>query len=275
MTEQINPEDYEYVIAADPGGTTGIAMLRYTQDTLPELVWLSQLKDGRKGYYDFFNGTSPADNVVVVSESFTLREGVHGADLTPVYIEGMQYAFWGDEVVYQEPSMKKLIPDSWLKEQNLWTPGHRHQMDALIHAFVYLRNQMHEPTLEALAGQAEQTVAEPGEAKEKTLDFQKELTQEDVEKIYEAVNKLYGGDRPEDRERETPAPGEGEGESGEPGEGEGEGGESSGEPDGEGEGDPSGSGNYSGEWHEPEKVEVTGTRGRLQLNGAFSGFDTD
>lgn len=290
MTDEL---DYKYVLGMDPGGTTGIAMLRYTDETAPELIYLHQQKDGVAGFYNFFHGTQPVEEVTIVSESFTIREGVHGADVTPLRIEGMQYVYWGDDVVYQEPSMKSLVPDAWLKEQNLWTPGHRHQMDALIHALVYLRNEMHEPTLKALSGDAEQPLAEPGEAQNAQLQMDKinDAVQEaaksiedlakEVEKTMAAMEQLYGGEASEHEEQLSPAeaamaqgrpqPGDGDGE---PSEGEGE---ASGEDqaEGEGEGEPTGSGGNGGESGEHEPVVLSGSRRKRLLNGAFTGFDED
>lgn len=290
MTDELN---YKYVLGIDPGGTTGIAMLRYTDETAPELIYLHQQKDGVEGFYKFFHGTQPVEEVTIVSESFTIREGVHGADVTPLKIEGMQYVYWGDEVVYQEPSMKSLVPDAWLKEQNLWTPGHRHQMDGLIHAFVYLRNEMHEPTLKALSGDAEQTIAEPGEAENAQLQMERiteaveqaaksveELAKE-VEKTMAAMEQLYGGEGSEHEEQLSPAeaamaqgrpqPGDGDGE---PSEGEGEG-SGEGQAEGESDGEPTGSGGNGGESEVHEPVVLSGTRRKRTLNGAFTGFDED
>lgn len=163
--------DYQYVIGQDPGGTTGIALLRYTENTLPELVYLHQIPDGREGFFYFFIGSEVGEgtNFTSVSEKWETREGVHGANLEPVYIEGVQYAIWVDQTVYQSPSVKNMVGDEFLKVNNLWTEGKRHQMDALLHAIYYLRNIGHEPTLQALAGEAGKPLAEPGEAEEKTL----------------------------------------------------------------------------------------------------------
>lgn len=300
----IDELDYKYVLAMDPGGTTGIAMLRYTDDTQPELIYLHQQEKGVAGFYDFFHGTKPNDDVTIVSESFTIREGVHGADVTPLRIEGMQYEYWQDEVVYQDPSMKSMVSDGWLKSQNLWTPGKRHQMDALIHAFVYLRNEMHRPTLESMSGRSETPIAEPGEAQSAQLEDsfdgsaaqvegaqetfdETELTEAEKEilKAMAVFEQMFGGEYEQEQQskaeaaaeagRPQPAEGSEGAESGE-GEGEeadGEGGDTGGEY---GEGEPTGSGGRGKELDKPdEPTLVFGERRKRSLNGAFTGFDEE
>ena len=169
--DDIEELDYKYVIGQDPGGTTGVALLRYTDNTAPELVYLHQIPDGREGFFYFFVGSDVGEgtNFVSVSEKWETREGIHSANLEPVYIEGVQYAIWVDQTHYQSPRVKTVIGDEFLKINNLWTEGKRHQMDALLHALYYLRSIGHEPTLKALTGELGRPLAEPGEAQEKTL----------------------------------------------------------------------------------------------------------
>lgn len=282
MTDDIDPDDYRYVLGMDPGGTTGIAMLRYTDDTAPELVYLYQQEGGIHGFWNFFGGSQPTDNVDIVSENFTLRQGIHGADVTPLRIEGIQFALWGDEVTYQEPKMKSLVPDAWLKEQNLWTPGRPHQMDGLRHAFVFLRNEMHEPTLKALSEDQEtETLAKPGEAADKTLADATEALEEagdaaeETAKLLKAFSEMFGGEEAERDETEEGGSGQGQGEPGD-GDGDGDGnGEVPGQAgDGGYEGEARGGGGRGKEIEDVEAVEATGQR-RKRLNGSFSGFDDD
>lgn len=163
--EEVDP--YLYVMGLDPGGTTGVAMLRIdtTDDKVkPELIYLHQIVDGRYGFKEWFEGSTIADNVIVVSEQWVERH-IKGADREPIYIEGGMHMLWGEEnVEWQTPDKKELIPDEWLKKNNLWTEGKRHQMDALKHAFAYLRNQEHSATLDSLSGKDEEAMAQPGEA---------------------------------------------------------------------------------------------------------------
>lgn len=167
--EEVDP--YNYVVGMDPGGTTGIAVLRYTADTYPELIYLTQLPFGHEGFYEWFVGTRKADNTAIASEVWE-EHNKKGVDREPIYVQGVQYAFWQRDITYQSPKLKSLVTDEFLKENNLWTPGRPHQMDALRHAIIWLRNEdEHEKTIESLAGKnlPEHPWAEPGEADEKTI----------------------------------------------------------------------------------------------------------
>jgi len=156
-----------YVIGLDPGETTGVAIIRIDMEDnekLPELIFLDQIPEGRYGFKDYFAPFFIGPNTQVVSEKW-VEHNKKGVDREPLIIEGVQHALWDDRsVAWQEPKMKALVSDDWLKEQNLWTPGKRHQMDALIHAIVWLRNQSHAGTVNALGGQSNGTMAEPGQA---------------------------------------------------------------------------------------------------------------
>lgn len=230
--------DWQYVIAQDPGGTTGVAVLRYTENTQPELVYLHQIEEGRKGFYEFFFGSWVGEGTsnVSVSEQWETREGVFGANLEPVHIEGIQYAIWADQTVYQSPKVKPMVGDEFLKANNLWTEGKRHQMDALLHAIYYLRSIGHEPTLKALAGESETPLAEPGEADEKTLDPDKVGDDDNATSIMATPAKFQPGD-----------------------------------DDG---GDEAGSGGLGASGYEDDETRPDGENKRT-LNGAFMGFDDE
>ena len=152
----------QYILAFDPGGTTGMCLLRYNSKEVVLSV-LAQIEDGHEGYYDNLVGVPAgyATPTTLVSEKW-VEHGVKGADRTPLVIEGIQYAFWPDQMNYQTPDMKQLVDDDTLKEIGVWTEGKPHQMDALRHALIYLRNQEHEPTLELL-GNDGQTMQQDGD----------------------------------------------------------------------------------------------------------------
>jgi len=256
-------DPYKYVLGMDPGGTTGVALLRYTDDTLPELLYLHQIPDGMEGFYDFFEDSYPDRTMTIVSEKWKERN-VKGADRSPQYIEGMQYGWWAHSLkrdpnpglVYQYPEVKFLVPDEWLKEQNLWTPGKRHQMDALIHAIVFLRNSGHKPTIEALSeqgskqgqiGQGNPEDAELGEdagSAAEALAEAMEALQEALEEAGEAIQAAA--------EALSEANGQQEGE---------------GKPVGHG-----GGRSYSD--REIIDVEITGTRAKREKNGVFMGYES-
>lgn len=160
-------DPYFYVIGLDPGETTGVAIVRVdTQDSkkLPEVIYLDQVPDGHYGFYDYFAPFYIGENAQVVSE-WWVEHNVKGANREPLVIQGVEHALWDDRnVAQQAPDMKQLVSDEWLEEQGVWTPGKRHQMDALIHAIVFLRNDGHEGTVNALGGEGDgSTMGDAGE----------------------------------------------------------------------------------------------------------------
>lgn len=161
-------DPYVYFMGMDPGGTTGIAMIRALADddtAKPELVYLHQIEDGRYGFKEFFGGSFIGENLTVVSEKWRERN-VKGANREPQYIEGGIHMMWGEEnVVWQYPDEKDVITDDYLKKNNLWTEGKPHQMDALRHVLAYLRSEGHSGMLDTLNPETEsEPIAQPGEA---------------------------------------------------------------------------------------------------------------
>jgi hypothetical protein len=149
-----------YVLALDPGGTTGWALGAYS-DLLPlNFVDGGQITAGVNGFVAWFTrmswmgGMSDDSDVQIVSESFTLRPAVKFPDVTPLRIEGALSALLGpDGVRYQTPATKALVPDSELRRLGFWIPGQRHQMDARIHALAYMMKTHYMPTLETYFGE--------------------------------------------------------------------------------------------------------------------------
>lgn len=140
------------MLCLDPGGTTGVAIIEYNNDIV-SVVSTHQIKRGLEGFLDwhwdrFDQSAEWFDEIVC--ESFTLREGVYGVDLSPVYIIGALEALHPlDEIIYQSPSLKPLCDDERLKKMGMYVPGKGHAMDAVRHGLIYLRNKYHEPTLRA------------------------------------------------------------------------------------------------------------------------------
>lgn len=137
------------MLSLDPGGTTGYAIFDFEEDSEPELVKVGQIRNGVKGFIDFYNDYLSMFNFdKVICESFTLREGIFGADLSPVSVIGALEALMQDiEIVYQEPKLKPLCDDTRLKKIGLHLPGKPHANDAMRHGIIYLRNFRHLPTL--------------------------------------------------------------------------------------------------------------------------------
>jgi hypothetical protein len=140
----------QVILSLDPGGTTGYAIVLVTEDDELEIMMQGQIKNGLKGFLDFHWDVLEDIKIdKIIAESFTLREGIYGADLTPVYIIGALEALYPTtEIIYQEPKLKPLSDDDRLKHMGLHIPGKPHMMDAVRHAVIYLRNNKHKPTLE-------------------------------------------------------------------------------------------------------------------------------
>lgn len=139
------------ILCLDPGGTTGYALMFVTEDEQAEVTRQGQIRDGLKGFLDFHWDVLEDIKIdKIVCESFSLREGIYGADLSPVSIIGALEALYPTtEIVYQEPKLKPLCDNERLKRLGLYVPGKDHMMDAVRHGIIYLRNNKHKPTLEA------------------------------------------------------------------------------------------------------------------------------
>ena len=139
------------ILSLDPGGTTGYAIFEVEDEQQAELIKRGQIQGGIKGFLDFHWDVLEDMNFdLIVCESFTLREGIYGADLSPVSIIGALEALYPTtKLVYQEPKLKPLCDDERLKKLGLHVPGRPHANDAVRHGIIYLRNNKHTPTLEA------------------------------------------------------------------------------------------------------------------------------
>jgi hypothetical protein len=138
------------ILSLDPGGTTGVALFEVTEEDA-ELIWVKQIERGLQGFLNFHWDVLEDMKIDrIIAESFTLREGIYGADLSPVYIIGALEALYPTtEIVYQEPKLKPLVDNERLKKMGLYLPSKPHGMDAVRHGIIYLRNNKHKPTLEA------------------------------------------------------------------------------------------------------------------------------
>ena len=138
------------VLCLDPGGTTGVALIEYNEETAPEVIFTKQIGNGLQGFLNWhWDELEDIDFDTIVCESFTLREGVYGVDLSPVYVIGALEALYPvHDKIYQAPSTKPLCSNERLKDMGLYEPGRDHAMDALRHGLIYLRNKKHKPTLE-------------------------------------------------------------------------------------------------------------------------------
>ncbi len=139
------------ILSLDPGGTTGYVVIEVDDVTFPEVVRRGQIVGGLEGFLGFHWDVLEDIKIdAIVCESFTLREGIYGADLSPVYIIGALEALYPTvPIKYQEPKLKPLCDDGRLKKLGLYIPGKPHSNDAMRHAIIALRNTKHTPTLSA------------------------------------------------------------------------------------------------------------------------------
>lgn len=138
------------LLSLDPGGTTGLALFEYDENSY-ELVWRKQVPNGLQGFLDW-TWEEGEDLLIdeIVCENFSLREGLHGVDLSPCYVIGALEALWPNAVTpitYQAPSQKSLCGDARLDKLRLHVPGKPHANDAVRHAIIYLRNKKHKAVL--------------------------------------------------------------------------------------------------------------------------------
>jgi hypothetical protein len=134
------------ILSLDPGGTTGITVLEFDTKEV-RILEATQVKGDLSGFLAWQEKfDTPID--IIVCESFTLRPGIHGANLSPTYIMGALEALYKDfDIIYQEPKLKPLCDDQRLKKMGLYRSGQPHANDATRHGIIYLRNNRHMPTL--------------------------------------------------------------------------------------------------------------------------------
>lgn len=137
------------ILAIDPGGTTGIAFVSFSDSEQPVVLHHEQIPNGLEGFIAWYKNNSGLHKWdIIVCENFTLRQSVKFPDLSPVYIIGALEALESPrKIIYQSPSQKHLCDDNRLKTMGMHKPGNGHANDAIRHAIIYLRNKKHLPTL--------------------------------------------------------------------------------------------------------------------------------
>jgi hypothetical protein len=136
------------ILGVDPGGTTGVSLIEFGFNTQPKVLKFTQIPNGLDGFLAWYH-TAHHDWDLVVCESFTLRPGVHGVDLSATYVIGALQALeqYRTKIFYQAPSQKSLCDDEAMKQLGVYLPGNPHANDAARHAIIYLRSVKHLPTL--------------------------------------------------------------------------------------------------------------------------------
>ncbi len=137
------------IVAIDPGGTTGIAVMKLT-DTAYDLLEVHQWKDPDYVWQEILallnRYAEEFEDLYVICESFEVRPDVLDPDETPKYIikDLERYVHPVHEINYQQASMAKVgvppakggRPDR-LKAFNLYQRGMRHTNDAVRHIVAY------------------------------------------------------------------------------------------------------------------------------------------
>lgn len=136
------------ILAIDPGGTTGIAIVSFSDGVAPVVSHYEQIPDGLAGFIEWHKNNQHLNWDIIVCENFTLRQNVKFPDLSPVYIIGALEALESPKkIIYQSPAQKHLCDDKRLQIMGMHKPGKGHANDAIRHAIIYLRNKRHMPTL--------------------------------------------------------------------------------------------------------------------------------
>ena len=157
-----------YLLALDPGGrpmssvsrsATGWSLWSLDDGEPVRHVMHGQVPGDEHAFTRWFRwmldgglGHVPS---VVVSESFMLDGRTTYPDVTPLKIEGVLAALWGDSVIFQPNISKSALPDEKVKRFGLWWVGQPHAIDSARHAFYYARSIRHMPTIELLSGRRE------------------------------------------------------------------------------------------------------------------------
>lgn len=150
----------KYIIAIDPGKTTGAAVLHLTNQSF-NLVEVHQWEDPDyvwEPIYDLFNRYGQTyEDVVYLCESFELRPDVAQPDETPKYIikDLERYVEPTYPIEYQMASQAKVgIPPGRngrrdrLHSFGLHQRGYRHANDAIRHCLVYAIEKLrHRPLI--------------------------------------------------------------------------------------------------------------------------------
>lgn len=137
------------IIAIDPGGTTGVAVMKLL-DTEYELLEVFQWGDPDSVWEPIFaliqRYAEEFEDLYVICESFEIRPDVLDPDETPKYIikDLERFVEPTYEIHYQQASVAKIgVPPAKggradrLKAFKLYQRGHRHANDAIRHIISY------------------------------------------------------------------------------------------------------------------------------------------
>ena len=162
----------KYLLSIDPGLSTGVALLKYTDETAPELVQAWQVGGGAEALNDWVVGRWPSieyssRSVAVIAEKFNARNtggfSYTTASLEPLRCEGVLLARDLPDTYVQPPQQylvggsskaeKKKRQHRFLKESGFYrtgkdldAPDADDYRSAAAHALAYLMRTGHKPT---------------------------------------------------------------------------------------------------------------------------------
>lgn len=148
----------KHVLGIDPGGkTTGVVLLAVPEDEPAYLVDSWGIDGTVEALLEWWDNSLPhLEDVTIVCEQFVNR-GVHGADLSPLRIEGAVELLClqnGEHLVWQPAAGKDTsVPDAALKRLGITKKSfggdhHHDRFQAAKHAVWYLKRMRHRPTTE-------------------------------------------------------------------------------------------------------------------------------
>lgn len=141
-------------LSVDPGRRSGVSLCHYHEGTPLTLLASWDVPFGVRGFFDWYRENEPAVLEFIVYESFDLREGKHGVDLTPVEVIGALkvLAMELDIPLHDQPPAGRLqaVSNDVLRKFDMYLPGkaHRNELESNRHAVWWMKKAKHRPTLE-------------------------------------------------------------------------------------------------------------------------------
>lgn len=159
-----------YLLSADPGKNSGLAMGYYDSLTPYRLLERWQVHGGLEGFLDWVRTTDAMWDEMVV-ERFDLANNDFVADITPKAIEGSIVTLreydprFDCPIIWQTrqdkasligyppeadtPDKRQRLRSKFLDRFGMFTPGEDNQdsMDAIVHSIVSLKRRKHAATL--------------------------------------------------------------------------------------------------------------------------------
>src|SRR5690606_18828515 len=120
------------ILSIDPGMSTGMVWMNYTDTSLPQVDIIQQVPGGMRAMMEYLPDPDhfTADgNPELVVEKFSPRPGARSwklAELEPIRIEGMLEYRFGTRITWRKPEQRKLIgslprTEAFLRWAGYWT----------------------------------------------------------------------------------------------------------------------------------------------------------